>query len=74
MRETQKKFSASRLPSHLLQQYSIHLRQVGDVTENQTTDTGSDADAHYRQLAVGVLERCRDELSYVNVRDEVSKN
>lgn len=56
---------------YLLQQYSIHFRQIGDVSKEKSTYTGSDADAHDRQLAVRILEHRLHKFPYVNVRDEI---
>lgn len=56
-----------------MQQYSVYPRQISDITEEQSTNTGSDTDAHDRKLSIRVLEHHLHEFPYVNIRDEISE-
>lgn len=58
---------------YLLQQYSVHLRQVSDISEDKSTYTGSNTDAHNRQLFIRALKHRLDKFPDVDIRDEISE-
>ena len=58
---------------YLLQQYSVHLRQVSDISEDKSTYTGSNTDAHNWQLFIRAFKHRLDKFPDVNIWDEISE-
>ena len=58
---------------YLLQQYSVHLGQVSDISKDKSTYTGSNTDAHNRQLFIRAFKHRLDKFPDVNIWDEISE-